>query len=138
MDARADFEAAERQKSDDDDTEDEGEEEEDEDEESGDDAEEEGGDADAEADDEEEIPVVKKKKKAAVKEPKPKRTRTPKHVRQKVVWVVYDNSNKKIATYDYPKKSEAEEHAARLKEEKKMTYYVQPLKENIEEKKEKE
>ncbi len=136
-DARADFEAAERIKSDEDETDEEGEEEEDEDEEGGDESDEAGeAGEEAEADDEEEVPVVKKKKKAAPKEPKPKRTRTPKHVRQKVVWVVYDNSNKRIATYDYPKKQEADDHAARLKEEKKMTYYVQPLKENIEEKKE--
>jgi hypothetical protein len=139
MEARADFEAAERQKtSEDEDTEEEGEEEEDEDDESGDESGDESdelGEA-GDVDDEEEIPVVKKKKKAAPKDPKPRKARTPKHVRQKVVWIVYDNSNKKIASYEYPKKQEAEEHAARLKEEKKMTFYVQPVKENIEEKKE--
>jgi hypothetical protein len=135
MDARTDYEAAERLKgTEDEDTEEEAEESDEEDEEAGEESEE--GGEDAETDDDEEVPVVKKKKKAVVKEPKPKRTRTPKHVRQKVVWVVYDNSNKRIATYDYPKKQEAEEHAARLKEDKKMTFYVQPLKENIEEKKE--
>ena len=138
MDARTDFEAAERVKAEDDDTEEEGDEDEDEDEEGGDEAEEGGDEAEVDADEEEEVPVVKKKKKAAVKEPKPKRTRAPKHVRQKVVWVVFDNSNKRIAAYDYPKKQEADDHAARLKEEKKMTFYVQPVKEPIEEKKEKE
>jgi hypothetical protein len=135
MDARTDYEAAERLKSqEEEDTEEEAEDSDDEDEEAGEESDE--GGEDAETDDDEEVPVVKKKKKAAAKEPKPKRTRAPKHVRQKVVWVVYDNSNKRIATYDYPKKQEAEEHAARLKEDKKMTFYVQPLKENIEEKKE--
>ncbi len=135
MDARTDYEAAERLKSqEEEDTEEEAEDSDDEDEEAAEDSDEGGEDADS--DDDEEAPVVKKKKKAAVKEPKPKRARAPKHVRQKVVWVVYDNSNKRIATYDYPKKQEAEEHAARLKEDKKMTFYVQPLKENIEEKKE--
>src|SRR5437016_4234653 len=117
MEARADFEAAERIKTDDEDTDEEVEEDEDEDEESGEEGDEksddQGEDAEADVDDEEEIPVVKKKKKAAPKTPKPKRTRAPKHVRQKVVWIVYDNSNKKIATYDYPKKQEADEHAAR-------------------------
>jgi hypothetical protein len=137
MEARADFEAAERLKpADEEDTDEEAEEDEDEDEEAAEESDEPGDETEAEVEDEEEIPVVKKKKKAAVKEPKPKRTRTPKHVRQKVVWVVYDNSNKRIATYEYPKNQEADEHAARLKEEKKMTYYVQPLKEPIEEKKE--
>jgi hypothetical protein len=135
MEARADFEAAERLKgTDEEEGEDEGEDEEDEDEEAGEDSDEPSDEA--EADDEEEAPVVKKKKKAAPKEPKPKRTRAPKHVRQKVVWVVFDNSSKRIATYDYPKRQEADDHAARLKEEKKMTFYVQPVKEPIEEKKE--
>jgi hypothetical protein len=137
MEARADFEAAERLKgSEDEDTDDEGEDEEDEDEEAAEESDELGEEAEAETEDEEEVPVVKKKKKAPAKEPKPKRTRAPKHVRQKVVWVVYDNSNKRIATYDYPKKQEADEHAARLREEKKITFYVQPVKEPIEEKKE--
>jgi hypothetical protein len=137
MEARADFEAAERLKgTEDEDTDDEGEDEEDEDDEAAEESDELGEEAEGETEDEEEVPVVKKKKKAPAKEPKPKRTRAPKHVRQKVVWVVYDNSNKRIATYDYPKKREADEHAARLKEEKKMTFYVQPVKEPIEEKKE--
>ena len=114
-------------------------EDEDEDEEEGEEADE--ADADAEPsdggddDDEEAKPVKKKKKVVKVKEAKPKRVRTPKHIRQKVVWVVFDNSSKKIATYDYPKKKEAEEHAARLKAEKNQTYFVQPVKENIEEEK---
>jgi hypothetical protein len=52
------------------------------------------------------------------------------------VWVVYDNSSKPVSggTYPYPKKKEAEEHAARLKAEKNQTYFVQPVKEAIEEK----
>jgi hypothetical protein len=137
-DLRADFEAAEaRRKGDEEeDVEDEGEEEDDEDEEE--DEEEEGAESDEEGgggEDDEEAPPKKKKKPAKpAKEPKPKRVRTPKHVRQKVVWVVFDNSSKKIASYDYPKKKEAEEHAARLKAEKNQTFFVQPVKENIEEK----
>jgi hypothetical protein len=141
-DLRADFEAAEaRRKDDDEDVEDEEaedeEEDEDEEEAEGEEAE---GDAEGVAvgegdeDDEEVKPVKKKKKPAKVKEPKPKRVRTPKHIRQKVVWVVFDNSSKRIAAYDYPKKKEAEEHAARLKAEKNQTYFVQPVKEPIEEK----
>ena len=139
-DLRADFEAAEaRRKDDDEDVEEEEGEDEDEDEEEEAD---EGEEAEAEPaaesegdEDEEEVkPVKKKKKPAKVKEPKPKRVRTPKHVRQRVVWVVFDNSSKRIAAYDYPKKKEAEDHAARLKAEKNQTYFVQPVKEPIEEK----
>ena len=86
----------------------------------------------AEEGEEEAAPVVKKKAKKPAKESKP-RKKTVKAVRRKVVWVVCDNSSKKVATYDYTKKQEADEHAARLATEKKQTYYVQPVKEPIEE-----
>src|ERR1051325_2289741 len=87
---RADYAAAERRKQE------------------GEEGEGEGGDEDEEA------PAKKPKKKAAPKEPKPKRVRTPKVVRQKVVWAVFNNSNQRIATYEYPKEKEARDHAARL------------------------
>src|SRR5271155_3334828 len=94
-DLRADFDAAEaRRKDEGEEVEDEVDEDEDddEDEEEGEEAEE--ADADAEPseggddDDEEAKPVKKKKKGDKVKGAKPKRVRTPKHVRQKVVWGV--------------------------------------------------
>ena len=89
--------------------------------------------------DEEEVP--KKKPKKPAKEPKapkkPKaRSRTAKVSRMKLVWGVFNNSNVRVAAYDYPKKHEAEEHAARLTTDKKSTHFVQPVKEPIEEKKE--
>jgi len=77
----------------------------------------------------EEAPV-KKKKKAPAKEAKP-RKKPAKLVRRRVVWVVYDNSNKKVAQYEYTRKQEADDHAARLQTEKKQTYFVQPVKEEI-------
>jgi hypothetical protein len=80
----------------------------------------------------------KKKKAAAPKTPKPKRTRTPKVIRQRVVWGVFNNSNARVATYPYPQKKEADDHAAKLKADKGTTFFVQPVKEPIEEKKEKE
>jgi recombination DNA repair RAD52 pathway protein len=130
-DLRADYDAAEaRRKQDDDDTDtdtdDEEEDDDDESAEAGDDAEE--GEEGEEGD--EEAPVKKKKK--VVKEVKPKRTRTPKVVRMKVVWGVFNNSNQRVAVYDYPKKKEAEEHAAKLKADKNQTFFVQPVKEAIE------
>jgi hypothetical protein len=131
---RADYEAAERRKQEGEEGEEEElEDEEDEDEEEASDEEE--GEA---GDEDEEAPAPAKKpakKKAAPKEPKPKRVRTPKVVRQKVVWVVFNNSNQKVASYDYPRKKEAEEHAAKLSAEKKSTFFVQPVKENMEDKK---
>ncbi len=141
-DLRADFEAAERVKQDDDEEVEEEEEGEDEDEEEADEeAEEEAApevdEAAAEEEEEEEKP--KKKKKKEPKEPKPKpkpRSRAAKIVRMKVVWGVFNNSNQRIAVYEYPKRKDADEHAQRLTADKKSTHFVQPVKEPIEEKKE--
>jgi len=79
---------------------------------------------------EEEAPVKKAKPKKKAAEPKP-RKKVVKAVRKRVVWVVYDNSNKKVAQYDYAKKDDAVAHAEKMKAEKKQTYFVQPVKEEI-------
>jgi hypothetical protein len=139
MEKRAEHEAYERRQAedeedrgdDDDDDDDDGDEEEE------DSAEEEGG-AREEGDDEEAPPPPKKKPKKPAKEPKKAkpRSRTPKITRMKLVWGVFNNSNVKIATYEYRQKHDAEEHAARLTGEKKSTHFVQPVKEALEEKKE--
>ena len=75
-----------------------------------------------------------KKKKAKAKKttvPKP-RKKTIKIVRKRVVWIVYDNSNKKMGSaFEYSKKAEAEAYAEKLRTEKKGTYFVQPVKEEI-------
>jgi hypothetical protein len=133
---RADYDAAERRKGDEEEGEEvEGEEgEEDEEEATG---EEEGDEEEGEGDEEEAPP----KKKKPVKEPKPKpkakpRTRTPKVTRMKVVWGVFNNSNQRVAVFDYPKRKEADEKAAQLTADKKSTHFVQPVKEPMEEKKE--
>lgn len=129
-DLRADYDAAERRK---------GEEEEDEveDEEEGAEEEAEGeadaGDDDDEDDDGEPKPKKKKAAKPAAKA-KP-RTRTVKVPRLKAVWAVFDNSNRRIATYDYAKKKEAEEHRDRLQADKKSTHFIQMLKETMDDKK---
>jgi cobalamin biosynthesis protein CobT len=131
-DLRADYEAAERRKQED---EDEVEDEEEESDESEDEieAEDEGDEGE---DEEEEAP--KKKKKPAAKEAKPKRSRAAKQVRMKVVWGVYNNSNQCVAKFDYPKRKEAEEHAAKLSAAKNppQPFFIQPIKEAMEEKKE--
>jgi hypothetical protein len=77
-------------------------------------------------------PVKKKKKAIVAKEPK-KRSRTAKVVRQKVVWVVFDNSNKRIQAFPYNQRQDADDLANRLSTEKKSTYFVQPVKEAMEE-----
>jgi hypothetical protein len=70
------------------------------------------------------------KKKAAPKTARPKRA--TKSVRQRVVWGVFNNSNARVETFPFPQKKEAEEYAAKLKAEKGATFFVQPVKEPIE------
>ena len=150
---RADFDAAERVAPKEEEVEEEEEEDEDDDdEEAGDDDEEAaGGDDDEEGDadepgddDDEDAPKKKKKKKKVVKVKvakvaKPRsRARAAKIVRMRVVWGVFDNSNRQVASYEYPRKKEAEEHAVRLTTGPGKTHFVQPVKEPIEEKKEKD
>src|SRR5882672_3855942 len=135
-DLRADFDAAERRKTDDEPEEVEGEEETDDEEEEGGDEEEEeaaGGEEAAEGgeDDDEEAPKKKVKKKKEPPPPKVKakpksRARTPKITRMRVVWGVFSNSNQCVATYEYPRRKEADEHAAKLTTDKRSTHFVQP------------
>jgi hypothetical protein len=105
------------------------EDEEDEEEEADEASDEEGGDED------EESPKPKKKaaaKKAPAKKPAAKRSRTPKEVRMKAVWVVFDNASKRVDTFPYPQKAEAEALLARKQEEKKGTFYLSLVKEPLE------
>jgi hypothetical protein len=131
---REEYDAFERRKEDEDTDEEEGAEEEADEEEAA--AEESPGDEEEEAAKE----AVPKKKK---KEPKPKpkakakpRSRAPKIVRLKIVWGVFNNSNQRVATYEYPQRKQAEEHAAKLMTDKRTTHFVQPVKEPFEVKKE--
>jgi hypothetical protein len=132
MDLREQVEAAERQQRDEGGEEQEEFEDEEEDAESDEEAEEEEEPSDEE--EEEEAPKVKAKK--APKAPKAKsRSRSAKVVRMRMVWGVFNNSNQRMATFDYPKRQEAEEYAAKLATDKKATFFVQPVKEAMEEKK---
>jgi hypothetical protein len=147
---RADFDAAERRKPEDEDVVDEEADAEDEDEEEKgeEDEEAEAGEVEVEAegdeeeDEDAEAPPKKKKKAAKVKAPKvakPKsRSRAAKITRMRLVWGVFNNSHQCVASYEYPKRKDAEAHAAKLTADKKNTHFVQPVKEPIEEKKEKE
>lgn len=123
---RADYEAAERRRQDEEGHEEEDEVEEDEEEEEEEAA---GEDEAGEGEEEEEKP---KKKPAKAKAKKP---RAAKITRMRVVWAVFSNSNQRVATFDYPRRKEADDMAAKLSADKKTTYFVQPIKEPIEEKK---
>jgi hypothetical protein len=85
--------------------------------------------------DDEEAPKKKKapaKKAPAVKKPAAKRVRVPKEVRRKAIWVVFDNASKRVETFPFNQKAEAEAFLARKVEEKKGTFYLNLLKEEIE------
>jgi len=148
MDLRREAEAVEARETEevvkDEDAEDEDAEDEDEDE--TEDAEaEEVADPEADADedagdpDDEDAPKKKSKAKAKAKAkpkakaPAKKRTRTVKEVRQKAMWVVFDNGGKRVGVFPFAQKTEAEELMAAKVEEKKTTFYVQLVKEPIEE-----
>jgi G3E family GTPase len=139
---RADYEAAERRKSEEEEEEldeEEADEDDEDDEEDEDEAEEEGLGDDEEGEDEEDEEDAasrkKKAKKTAAKAVKPKtRTRAAKVVRMKAMWAVFSNSDQCVATYEYPRRQEAEEHARKLAADKKTTYFVQMIKEPLEEK----
>jgi hypothetical protein len=99
-------------------------------------ADDEAGDEDAGDDDGEAKPKAKKKapakKKPAAAPKTTKRTRVPKEVRMKAVWVVFDNASKRVDTFPYSQKSDAEALLARKQEEKKGTFYISLVKEPME------
>jgi len=120
-------------------TEDEEEEDEDEDEEAEEKGDEEGGEepaapaGDDEDEDGEPVKPKKKAKKAAPKAPAKSRSRAAKHVRLKVVWGVFDNSNKQIETFPFNKEHDAQALATKLANDKKQTFFVQKVKKPFEE-----
>jgi hypothetical protein len=92
-------------------------------------------------DDEEEKPKPKKKKAPPKpRAPRPSRARTPKIVRMRVVWGVFNNSHSMVQEFDYPHRKQAEELAAKLTADKKSghPFFLQPVKKPIEKEKEKD
>jgi hypothetical protein len=134
-DLRADFEAAERSKPEDEEVDEAEEGAEDEDEDEGEEKEAEEADEE-EAAVEEEEPEEKAPPKKRKKPAKPRtRSRAAKVTRLKVIWGVFNNSNQRVAAFDYPKRKDADDLAAKLSADKKSTHFVQPIKEPMEEKK---
>jgi hypothetical protein len=72
------------------------------------------------------------KKPAAAKKPT-KRSRAAKEIRRRAVWVVFDNSNKPVGTFPFNQKDEAEAALAKKVEEKKGTFFLNLIKEEIKE-----
>jgi ribosomal protein S15P/S13E len=52
--------------------------------------------------------------------------------RVRLMWGVYDNSGHVIETFAYADKSKATELAAKLTQDKRLTHYVQPVKQQLE------
>ena len=75
-----------------------------------------------------------------LRKPRPSRARTPKIVRMRVVWGVFNNSHQVVQEFDYPHRKQAEELAAKLTTDKKSghPFFLQPVKKPIEKEKEKE
>ncbi len=86
-------------------------------------------DIDDDSDDGDEKPKAKKAKKAAVK--KKPRTKTPKEVRLKAYWGVFNQSLKRVALFEYSEKKQAERKAGELSTSQKTPHFVQPVKEVI-------
>jgi hypothetical protein len=79
------------------------------------------------------------KKVAAKKEPvkRKSRAKSAKEVRLKAFWGVFNQSLKRIALYEYSEKKEAEKRAKELTASGKSPHFVQPVKEAVQEEKEK-
>ena len=67
------------------------------------------------------------------KTPAPKKVRTPKEIRMKALWVVFDNGGKRVETFPYAQKPDAEAALVRRQEEKKGTFYLQLVKDKYDE-----
>src|SRR3954454_9653419 len=67
-----------------------------------------------------------KKTRSAPTERRPKPAPT---ARMRVVWAVCDIGGRTVATFEYPRKAEAEAHAADLKSRGKGNHFVRSIKE---------
>ena len=85
-------------------------------------------DLESEQDEEEEEKATRKKRRTPAKSAKPKSRARAKVIRMKVVWGVFNNANQRVAVFDYARRQEADEMAAKLRTDKKTTHFVQPIK----------
>jgi hypothetical protein len=68
-------------------------------------------------------------KKAAPK--RKTRSKTPKEVRLKAFWGVFNQSMKRVALFEYSERKQADKKAAELTTAQKTPHFVQPVKEVI-------
>ena len=76
-------------------------------------------------------PKTAKKKKAATK--RASRSKEPVDLRKKVFWGVFNQSLKRVATFEFDQRKEAESKAESLSQSGKSPHFVQKVKEVIEE-----
>jgi hypothetical protein len=67
----------------------------------------------------------------AKKKPAVKRVRTPKEVRLKAFWGVFNQSLRRVAIYEFNERKAADKKAAELTKSGKSPHFVQPVKEQI-------
>lgn len=82
----------------------------------------------AKGDEAEEAPVKKKRK---------SRTKAAEVIRRKLFWGVFNHAMKRVALYEFNQRKAAEKRAAELSPEGKPPHFVQKVKEDIVEEKEK-
>lgn len=59
------------------------------------------------------------------------RSKTPKEVRLKAFWGVFNQSMKRVALYEYSERKQADKKAQELTASQKSPHFVQPVKEAI-------
>jgi hypothetical protein len=76
---------------------------------------------------------AKEKKKAAAKTPTKRKSRakSAKEVRLKAFWGVYNQSLKRVASFEYSERKQADKKAAELNAAQKTPHFVQVYKEPI-------
>ena len=77
------------------------------------------------------------KKKAPVKKKRKSRTKAAEVIRRKLFWGVFNHAMKRVALYEFNQRKAAEKRAAELSPEGKPPHFVQKVKEDIVEEKEK-
>ena len=87
-------------------------------------------DRDEEEGSDEEKPKKKKAAKAPVK--RKSRSKTPKEIRLKAFWGVFNQSLKRVAMFEYSQRKHADKKAAELTASQKTPHFVQIVKEPIE------
>jgi hypothetical protein len=75
--------------------------------------------------------AVKPAKAAATTTKRKSRAKTPKEIRLRASWVVFNQSMKRVAVFEYSRRDEAEKKAKELEASQKTPHFIQCVKEEI-------